>query len=285
MMRIGSARLRSGVSALLVLALMLLAGCGGSDGSNKTNGQAARKPNMAAACDADTAVSDAINGIVITTPELQTEEFDVAAVKKVLPKVQAEYDKSVAPALADLVVAAPDEIRPEIESGAAKFKEFRETGNIKVLPFGVEKVGKFFFANCPGSKLDIKAADYAFEGATEPAAGSARIKLTNTGKELHHMVIFTKNPGVTESFDVLLDLPEDQAEAKFRPVLGSDPIPPGESSYLTATFKPGEYVMVCFLSQGSTPDKADSPPKENSFGGGDGPPHFKLGMKKEFRVV
>ena len=87
------------------------------------------------------------------------------------------------------------------------------------------------------------------------------------------MVILGRKQGATESFDQLLALPEQEASQRVEEKGGSFPVDPGQQGYVTTTLTPGDYLMVCFLPQGSTDGRE-----------GNGPPHFALGMKREFKV-
>jgi hypothetical protein len=101
-----------------------------------------------------------------------------------------------------------------------------------------------------------------------------RIEMENTADEAHEMVVLTRQPGVTESFDQLLALPEDQFEAKFA-FIGAASADPGKTAYLVQKFGPGDYIFLCSFGKGTTDD--DDPKPEE--------PHFNLGMKQEVKVA
>jgi hypothetical protein len=79
---------------------------------------------------------------------------------------------------------------------------------------------------------------------------------------------------VTETFDEILELPEEESISKvtiFGPAIG----PPGSTSYMLADLEPGEYVALCFIPQGMTSFEQEPP---------EAPPHVALGMKQEFAI-
>jgi hypothetical protein len=124
---------------------------------------------------------------------------------------------------------------------------------------------------CDFNTLDVKGIDYAFQGiGSTVKAGKTFVSLTNatTHDEPHEIVIVRKKDGVTDSFDSLLQLPDDQAFSKVDMVTSTFAMPGGKGG-ITADLKAGEYLAICFVPVG---------------GGEDGPPHFTQGMKQEFTV-
>ena len=124
---------------------------------------------------------------------------------------------------------------------------------------------------CDFDTVDVNAVDYAFEGVPETIeAGTVAFALTNSTEndEEHEMVIFSKADGVTESFEDLLALPQEEVESKVV-FAGAAFAPPGGEGSALAELAPGDYAMVCFIPVG---------------GGEDGPPHFTEGMIQEFTV-
>jgi uncharacterized cupredoxin-like copper-binding protein len=134
--------------------------------------------------------------------------------------------------------------------------------------------------------IEIVGTDYAFSDPGANLTAPASFTLRNDGAELHELVIVRRNDGVTTSWEELLALPEDEAFAQVQ-FLGQTMAEPGQTATTTLTAtEPGEYLMVCFIPQGTTTmpsiDPAASGPPE---GLGDGPPHFTLGMLREFTIA
>ena len=154
-----------------------------------------------------------------------------------------------------------------------------------------------------GPVIDVTAQDYHFEGLPTSVPAGSSLTLTNAGAELHEIIVVRKNDGVTESFDELLALPQEEALQKVT-TAGVLFAAPGESASMgiDAAGAPapmesitlvdeGEYLALCFIPQGTTemPDfSAEAPPSVDAAAASaapQGPPHFLLGMKQEFTVT
>lgn len=259
---------RASVAALAAGCLGLVTACG-------TEKEDPNDPKIAAGCMANFALSDGFNKLFSQTPALQG---DKPPTKAQLPKIQASYDRYVAGPLAELEKNAIEEIAEDIEKAVAASKRLRATGDARpfespALTNTMTSIDGYYFEACGGEKAEIKGVDFGFEGAESSyEAGEYRFKFPNEGKEQHELVLVKKRPGVKESFDQLLELPEDKADAKLEFLAGDDAAP-GEETFINADLTPGDYLMICFIPEGSLPGKE-----------GKGKPHFELGMKREFKV-
>jgi hypothetical protein len=136
-------------------------------------------------------------------------------------------------------------------------------------------VGEIANDECADEVLDITAVDYAFEGIPDEVnSGTIGVNFSNEGEEFHELVVFKKNDGVTESFEEIFALGEEEAGELVTEFGGGFAPPGGSSGALFELTEPGEYVAVCFVSVGSTPENEEA----------DGPPHFTQGMLTEFTV-
>jgi hypothetical protein len=140
-----------------------------------------------------------------------------------------------------------------------------------------------------GSTITVIGTDYAFGGLPSSVPAGTALAFQNDGAEVHELLVARKNDGVTESWDELLALPDEEVIAKVT-ILGPLVASPGEAganvdgSGATLTLDvEGSYIALCFVPQGMTafPDEAASPDPSASFG----PPHFVLGMRQEFSVT
>ncbi|MFN2569261.1 MAG: hypothetical protein ABR564_06635, partial [Candidatus Dormibacteria bacterium] len=199
-----------------------------------------------------------------------------AAVKQ---QIKDAFNKNVSKSLADIAANPPAPIAAEIKDVVAKIQStLGATGDPSsfmdpALQAKTHKIDLYFYDNCPGPRHAVGATEYSFSGLpAEVEAGVVNFKLTNTGKEEHELGLMTRKPGVTETFDQILALPEQQGRAKVDEVAQIS-AHPGENDATVARLSPGQYIAVCTVLQGSVGDKP-----------GDGPPHFKLGMKREFTV-
>lgn len=139
-----------------------------------------------------------------------------------------------------------------------------------------EVVDQFVVDECEFSSIEVTAIDYAFEADVDGLeAGQVAFDFSNDGTELHEMALIRINDDTTETIEELLELPEEEAEAKTT-FMGVSFAAPGENSTLYADLEPGRYVMLCFIPTGSTSfEEAET---------ADGPPHFTHGMVKEFTI-
>lgn len=134
-------------------------------------------------------------------------------------------------------------------------------------------------------QVEVVTTDYAFSDFGASLQGPVTFTMRNDGAELHEMVIVRKNDGVTTTFEELLALPEDEAFAQVQ-FVGQTMAEGGQTApdALTAT-DPGEYLMVCFIPQGMTTLPSLDPNASGPPDLGDGPPHFTLGMLREFSIT
>lgn len=133
--------------------------------------------------------------------------------------------------------------------------------------------------------ITVTAVDFGFEGVPDQVASGTTMALTNTGQEVHEMVVVRKLPTTTQTFEELLALPGDQAMALVQDV-GFAFAEPGATAAETVTVgEPGDYLMVCFIPAGTTSLPSIDPNASAPPSLGTGAPHFTLGMRKEFTVT
>ena len=150
-----------------------------------------------------------------------------------------------------------------------------------------------------GEAITVTGVDYAFQGVPTSVPAGTTFTFTNQGTEAHEMVVVRKNEGVTQTFQELLTLP-DQEAFQLVAMVGATVAPPGEQAEAPVTVQDeGEYLMICFIPQGTTDlsEPGGTPgasPGLESPGHGEhspgasipvGPPHFVLGMLQEFQVT
>ena len=131
-------------------------------------------------------------------------------------------------------------------------------------------IGAYVHDTCELEAIDVTAVDYDYQGLPEEiTAGRVSFAMTNEGAEDHEIAVFKANPGVTESFEELSELPEEELMSKLTftgVTFGS----PGSTSYAVLDMDPGTYHLVCFVPVG---------------GGEEGPPHFTQGMRRTITVA
>lgn len=128
-------------------------------------------------------------------------------------------------------------------------------------------------AELPQAKAEINLVDFSFVVKGELAAGKQTIRINNTGKEMHELVIYRLKDGSTlADFQAALDkemngeevspadMPAEEAGATF--------ISPGVSTYVNLDLAAGNYIFICHLP---------SPAHEMQS-------HFALGMLQQVKV-
>ncbi|MBL0939164.1 MAG: hypothetical protein IBJ03_09730 [Gemmatimonadaceae bacterium] len=118
----------------------------------------------------------------------------------------------------------------------------------------------------PGSNVvDVVALDYAFEMPASIPAGLTTLRLTNKGKELHHVYLVKVDAGKTANDVVGWFKAGGPPPAWMKPVGG--PNAAVGASLFTTNLEAGKYVALCVIPSPG------------------GPPHVMKGMVKEFTVA
>ncbi len=173
---------------------------------------------------------------------------------------------------------APDDAKAPLETIAAGFETdpdgFFETPEFEEA---FATLGDVAIGECADTELDVTAVDYGYEGVPEEIdAGVVGVRFVNDGAELHELLVLRKNDDTTESWEELLELDEEEAQSKVTDAGAAFALPGASSNGLLDLSEPGDYLAICFIPVGSTPDAGEE--------GGDGPPHFTQGMQVQFTV-
>lgn len=97
-------------------------------------------------------------------------------------------------------------------------------------------------------ELSIDAMDFSYTAPETINAGWVRVKLSNSGKEPHHVQLLRLNEGVTlEQFQEALKQGEGPALALVKEMGGVGAIAPGGSAQAVINLTDGEYVILCFV--------------------------------------
>ena len=262
------------LAGLAVIGLVA-AGCGDDDdtSSNATAAGEGASSGTDAYCEAALALE--------TAPEPEID-FESASDEEIAAATSEWAADTLRPLADDLVAAAPAAVREDVQIQSDALDELIETGDFAVfespeLDAASDTVHTHDLETCGWTSLAVDAADYSFTGLPdEMEAGVVSFELTNGGAELHEMLLLRKNDGVTETFDELLALPEEEARAKVTMVGMAGPVPPGDDEYAVVDLAAGDYVATCFIPVGTV--SFDGPPP-------DGPPHMMQGMLHELTVT
>ena len=273
-------RRRRRALALATVALLAagLSACGDDDEDDAAGGDVA-------AGDLTTYCEKTFEIETIGEPDI---DFESASEEEMQEAAKSFAGDDLLPLAREIEEAAPQEIAADIEVLVAAVEDVAETGNFEA--FETEEAAaagtrahEFDLENCDWNVAEVTAVDYAFEGvqASYPA-GPTSFEFANDGDELHELIVMRKKDDTGESFDELLELPEEEAQAKVD-MVGSVFAEPGEEGvYSVMDLEAGEYLGICFIPTGLTPEAAEA--AESGGEEPQGPPHFTQGMKEEFTV-
>ena len=271
--------------ARVVVVLGLLAGsaaCSSGDDDPVAKGSTStRRP--AGTEDKEAAAYCRIRVEVETTPE---PEIDAAAGEAQQVEARKAYATGLQPDMEQLEEAAPTEVHEHVAALVAAVDTLAATGSAEALTGTPEvqearrRLHDFDLEHCGWGEQDLSAQEYAFEGLDESLdAGPVSIELENEGAEYHELAVIKKQDGTTESFAEILALEdEEQQQAKATFVGGIAAVAPGSGAYAIVDLSPGEYLVACFLSVGSTPERF------KSGAAVDGAPHYSRGMQRQVTV-
>lgn len=130
--------------------------------------------------------------------------------------------------------------------------------------------------------VTVTGIDYAFEGIPENATVGTELAFVNEGSEPHELIVMRRSEGTDQPLEELLQLPEEEA-MQLVSEAGAIFAMPGETAEGTiALNEPGQYIALCFVPVGTSPEDVEAGP---SASGEHGPPHFVEGMVAEFTVT
>ncbi len=213
-----------------------------------------------------------------TTSDSGSEEGEQAAGGEFCAEYQALLAGDPTPEqIREVAAVAPEDGKAPLEELAAGFEAdsegFFETEEFQAA---FSEIGEVANAECADEVLEVTAVDYGFEGMpSELSAGTYGVTLANEGQEFHEIAVFRKADGVTASFDDIfaVDDPEQIDESQLEEIGGTFAPPGGEGGGLF-DLEAGEYIAVCFVPVGATPDNEEA----------DGAPHYTEGMQAQFTV-
>lgn len=115
--------------------------------------------------------------------------------------------------------------------------------------------------------MSVIASDFSFRAPDTIAAGLIRVRMTNAGRERHHVQLARLERGHT-----VTELGDSLAASKRLPswvtLVGGPNVPPsGAPSEVMVRLEPGSYALLCFISSA------------------DGIPHRAKGMLRRLAVV
>jgi hypothetical protein len=155
-------------------------------------------------------------------------------------------------------VQSPDG-RPHVMKGM--IKPLRVTAPAGVTQQGTVASGE------PTPDVVMTLDDYSFELSAPISAGRRTLRFENRASHSHEAVIAKLRPGKT-LMDAVVWMSDGQTgPAPVDMLGGASGIAQGRHMFITASFTPGKYVLLCFI-----PDARD------------GKPHVAHGMAKEISI-
>jgi hypothetical protein len=109
--------------------------------------------------------------------------------------------------------------------------------------------------------------DYAYQFSQPLKAGRQTIRVKNGAAQPHEVLVVRLQPGKTPG-DVLAWMEKMDGPPPGAPIGGTTPMVQGEENLITMDLTPGEYGLLCFVSDAK-----------------DGKPHFAHGMVTQFTVA
>ena len=120
----------------------------------------------------------------------------------------------------------------------------------------------------PQPELDVQLVSFGFRVSTPITSGPRVIRVTNPSSEPHEMIISRLKDGFTlEQAQARADSAEPRGPSPWENYGGVADLAPGDTTVMTAVFKPGTYRMFCFFQ-----------------GKGEQMNHAKRGMSQVFTV-
>ena len=122
--------------------------------------------------------------------------------------------------------------------------------------------------NTPAPTIDLTASDYSFQVPDTVQAGPTWIRMTNAGKEFHHVIVVHLADGHT--FDEFMKASAGSAKPpEWAHPLGGPiaPSPGGTPSLTAVNLAEGTYALICVVPSA------------------DGVPHVAKGMARQLTVV
>lgn len=277
--------------ALAITAAMVataVSACDSDDADNRGN-RAAQEPTTTATPPGPELARYCEAAVRLETAPQPDVDFGTLSPEQQKDLLRQYFNQTIQPLMAPVVANAPAPLKADTGTVAGASEKVAATGDFDAFEAPKVKAAErrihgFELEHCRWARQDVEGTEYAFQGvSTRAAPGAASFEFANTGTEMHELQIVKKRAGVTESFDRILELDEAQAETKVDMVAGVQPIRPGDRDYAVVNLERGEYLIVCFLSEGATPAAFEA--LESGGELPDGPPHFTLGMKNTITVA
>lgn len=271
------------IASVAAAGVLVVAGCG-DDGDDEASGGSEDETTTTASGgsgDGEAAAYCEASLALETLPEPDVD-FQTASEEEIAAAVRTWAQETMRPAADQAIAAAPEELASDLALLEGALQELEQSGDFGAfeqpeVAEAEDRVHQFDLDNCGWRSQAVTATDYAFEGLPEEMeAGTTSFELTNEGDEVHEVLLFRKNEGVTASAEELLALPEEEAMQQIAMIGSPAFAPPGGEDYMVVDLEPGDYIAVCMIPTGMTSEEQPPP--------ADAPPHAMQGMVTEIIV-
>jgi uncharacterized cupredoxin-like copper-binding protein len=155
----------------------------------------------------------------------------------------------------------------------------------------------------PGDEIVVIARDYLFEGLPTSVPAGTTFGLVNEGEEVHEILLARRNDGVTQTWQEVLALPDEEALGLVTLVAALAALPGETAEGSMTVVEEGAYLAICMIPQftrtgplvfppfhplaetieqdAGAPGSGVEPPADSP----PGPPHAMLGQLQEFTVT
>lgn len=251
------------VRTLLVLLSvigLLAAGCGDDDGGDDEAAEDETTEQTGGGGGDQVDVDQFCQDAVAVEAAFAPEEPDPQEVQAALEQAQS---------------SAPEEVQDDVSTIVELLPQIGDEGPPPEFEEAARNIDEFLLAECGFEEIEVSGVDFAFDGVPEQLeAGTYAFNFTNDAAEEFHVLALVRiNDDVTESFEEILQLPEEQAQSNVTDV-GGTAADPGGSDVFFVDLEPGRYGVLCPIPVGTIGDTE-----------GTGPPHFVEGMFAEFEVT
>lgn len=151
----------------------------------------------------------------------------------------------------------------DLIAGDYLFLNFAPAGPPTILPFTVAKnENEDAMVEAPEADVEIVMVDFAFGMPLDLTTGEAVWHFSNTGEQIHEIVIFSVDEdatikevtaAVTEA--MMAATPGTQPEIPYEEAFAFIGLSPEENAWMTVNLEPGTYAALCFI-----PDTTTTPP-------------------------
>lgn len=192
-------------------------------------------------------------------------------------------------ALEAAIAAAPDSLGTQLrdlgEQFGAAAQTAAETGDDSAfLAADLRKAAAETFgamaSTCDYQTADLDATEHSFgdvPAELEPALTA--FHLANEGEQVHELLLYRRADGATGDLADIVNEDPNVSDGRLDEAGVMLPAGPGEESVLLIDLAPGDYVMVCFIQDGTT-----SIDQLTSTEGDETTDHRSLGMIDTFSV-